>query len=88
MDNETRDLFQMVMNGKYELLPIMHQLSRYRDHKKFLKWLFLNGITGQNLFEWLKIKFNNSTMSMVKFIVKHHNKNIEEKPIFLGRDWK
>jgi len=84
---ERKDLMHVVMNGKFELLPILHQLTHYKDCDKFLKWLHLNNITGINLIEWLKINHNGSLMGMVKFIIKYQNKNREENPIILGRDW-
>lgn len=77
----------IAMDGNSLLAPIMHQLSHYRDCDKILKWLIRNKIVGFNLFDWLKIEHQNSLMSMVKFIVKSHNKDREEKPIILNKDW-
>lgn len=84
---ETKTLMHTVINGNMTVVPVMHQLSRYRDCQKFLKWLIINNITGHNLLDWLKIDFDNSVMGMVKFIVKTHNKDKDLKPIILGKDW-
>lgn len=84
---ERKDLMHLVMNEKFELLPIFHQLAHYRDCDRFLRWLLQNNITGSNLVDWIKTIHKNSVMSMVKFIVKFNEKNREEKAIVLGRDW-
>jgi len=83
----TKDLMQNVTDNSLELLPLMHQLSRYNDRNMILKWLIRNRITGVNLIEWLKIYHQNSIMNMVKFIVKSHNRDKEFKPIILNKDW-
>lgn len=75
------------MDNELALVPIMHQLSHYRDCKKFLRWLIRNRIIGHNLLEWVKIEHGNSVMGMVQFIVKFHNKDAENKSIILGKDW-
>lgn len=82
-----KDLIQMAMNDKFELLPVMHQMSRYADCDKFLKWLIENRITGLVLSDWLKNYHKNSVMGMVKFIIKSHNKDRQEQAILLNRDW-
>lgn len=74
-----------VIDGNPSLVPIMHQLTHYRDCDKFLKWLVSNNITGLNLISWLKEKFDNSILLMVTFIVQRNNKDYKIKH---GRDWK
>jgi hypothetical protein len=76
----TKDLMHIVIDGKPELIPIMHQLHRFKDCQKILKWLFKNKITGKNLVDWLKVEHSNSVMGMVKFIVQKNN-------IVYGKDW-
>ena len=75
------------MNDNVLLAPIMHQISHYKYRDGILKWLINNNITGYNLVDWLKINHGNSVMGMVKFIIKHHNKEFEERPIILNKDW-
>lgn len=88
MQNSTKELMHIAMGNKaIELLPIMHQLSRYRDVDRILKWLIQNRITGNNLHEYVRDTFKNSVMSMVKFIVKYSNKNRELAPVIIGKDW-
>lgn len=84
---KTKELMHSVMDGNLAVVPILHQLSHYRDVDKFLVWLNRNNIKGQNLIEFLKFEHQNSVMGMVKFIVKSHNKNRDLKPIVIGRDW-
>jgi hypothetical protein len=87
MSPQRRELFQSVLDDNFDILPVLHQLSRYTDCDKILKWLIINNIRGKNLQEWLKVHFENSTMSLVKFIVKKHNKDREITPIVLGKNW-
>ena len=82
-----REMMLRVVDGNPTLIPVMHQLTHYRDCDKFLKWLITNNITSKNLVEWLRDTFRNSTMSMVKFIIKKNNKDNETKPIILNKDW-
>ena len=87
MKKERRELMLSVINDYPPCIPIMHQLSHYVHCDKFLRFLLLNKITGRDLFDWVKIEFNNSIMAMVQFIVKYCNKNKETKPIYLNKDW-
>jgi len=87
LTSRTKQLMHQAMDGNVQLVPIMHQLSHYTSINGILTWLIRNRITGYNLVDWLKINHNNSLMGMVKFIIKHHNKDLEERAIILGRDW-
>lgn len=87
MTNERRDLIHKVMDGHLKILPTMHALTHYRHCDNFLKWLDKNRIRGIDLEQWLQTYFNNSVMSMVKFIIKTNEKNQEYKPIVLNQDW-
>lgn len=87
LTNKTKELMLIVIDNNMALVPIMHQLSHYRDVNKFLKWLIMNRIIGFNLLDWLKINHNNSVMGMVKFITRYHNKELEDRAIILGKDW-
>ena len=82
-----RKLITRVMNDSLELLPVLHQLSRYKRCDNFLKWLIKNRITGQTLIEWLRIEHSGSVIFMVQFMIKHQYKNKEYRPIILGKDW-
>ena len=87
MSNKTKDLMLIVVNDNPVLIPVMHQLSHYVYRDVILKWLLNNNIIGRNLADWLKITHNNSILGMVKFILRIHNKDQEEKAIVLNRDW-
>ena len=87
LSNKTKELMHIVMNGNMSLVPVMHQLSHYRDIDKFLTWLDRNHIVGNNLTEWLQQNHQNSVLNMVKFIVSRHNKGIQNNELILGKDW-
>ena len=87
MTGARRNMMLSIIDDKPQLVTVMHQLTRYKDCDKFLKWLNANRLTGENLIDWMKINFNNSTIGMVKFIIMHYNKNNEQKPIIVGKDW-
>lgn len=87
MNNKTRDLIHKCLNENLKLLPLMHQLTSYRDIDRILNWLIMNNLTGKNLEEWIKGNFENSVMSMVKWIIMHQNKEKDYRPIIYGRDW-
>lgn len=82
-----KELVSMAMDDKFDLLPVMHQISRYRSCDKILKWLILNKITGLILLDWLRNYHKNSVMGMVKFIIKSDNKDRKECAIILNKDW-
>ncbi len=87
MKKSTSLLYAQVIDGRPDLLPIMHRLEGYIQHESFLKWLKNNRITGKNLVEWLRIEHQGSLQNMVQFIIKNQNKNREYEPIMLGKDW-
>ena len=87
LKKSTKNLMHLVMDERIELVPIMHQISHYRYCNSILKWLISNRITGMNLLDWIKIYHSNSVMCMVKFIIKHYNKERENRAIILNRDW-
>lgn len=87
LSNKTKDLMKIVINDNMYLVPIMHQLSHYTYRDGILNWLIDNRLVGYNLLDWLKINHDNSVLGMVKFIIKHHNKSLEEKEIRINRDW-
>ena len=87
LSNERKRLMHEVMAGRLAVVPILHQLSHYVFCDSLLRWLVKNRIVGNNLIEWLKIEHDGSVLGMVQFIVKHHNKNKEIKPIILNKDW-
>jgi len=87
LNEDVKNLMHMVMDGNLNLVAIMHQLHRYKDHKIILTWLIRNRIMGNNLVDWLKINHDNSVLGMVKEIVRRHNKEATEKSMILGKDW-
>ena len=88
MSQEAKELMHKVMDGQIVLVPVIHQLTRYVDHEKFLKWLVINKITGANLLDWIKINFRGSLLEMVKYIIKINNREREIAPIYYGKDWR
>lgn len=74
-----------IIDGQPTLVKVMHDLTRYKDCHKFLRWLIINNITGKNLVSWLKENFGDSTLAMINFICKkQHNKDYR---VLHGRDW-
>ena len=87
LSDQRKNLMLNVISGNNLIVPIMHQLTHYRDCDNFLKWLVMNKIQGKNLIDWLKVNFDSSVLLMVQFIIKHNNKNKEIEPIIKNKDW-
>lgn len=87
MNPKRRELMHRAMNHELKLVPVMHQLARYKHCDKILLWLISANIIGKDLLEFLQLEFNNSVMAMVQFIVMRNEKNKEIKSMIIGRDW-
>lgn len=87
MDEILREKFLRLIDGNPDLMVIAHELYKYRYCEKLVDFLIKNKITGKQLQLWLNEEFNNSILSMVKFIVMRVNKNKEVEGVFAGRDW-
>jgi len=87
LPQKTKDLMLNIIDDDPVIVPIMHQLTRYKDCYKILKWLYQNNMRGKNLKDWIKVSFNDSVISMVQYIVMRNNQETKEKPIIYGKDW-
>ena len=88
MSNSERDFFLRVINDDPRVMPIAHQISKYKNSLDITVWLIKNKITGIILLDFLKSKFENSILDMVKFIIMKINKDKEPKPIYAHKDYK
>ena len=88
MSNSERDFFLRVIDDDPRVMPIAHQISKYKNSLDITDWLIKNKITGIILLDFLKTKFENSILEMVKFIIMKINKDKEPKPIYAHKDYK
>jgi len=88
MNEITRQKYLRVLDGEVSILPIMHQISNYRDADKILSWLIKNSLTGKEFKTWFNGNFQGSLLSMIKWVAMKNNKEKEYRPIMAGRDWK
>lgn len=65
---------------------LMH-VNRHRRADEILKWLIKTNLTGENLFEWIKIEMRGSILGTMKFVVMQIDKDSEIRPIIAGRDY-
>lgn len=82
-----RALILKIVDGCFEVLPIVYQIKSYRDHNKIFKWLFENNITGNNFKEWFYDNMQGSVLTLIKFVNMHKQKEKEFRPIISGIDW-
>lgn len=88
LDPKTKYLMHKVMDGNLELVPILHELTRFVHLQKILFWLDQANIRGNNLLDWIRVEHQGSVMSMVQTIVMLNNKEKQIRPIILGKDWR
>ena len=87
MSKAEREFYLRIVEDTPSLVPVIYEISKYKHSLDIQVWLIKNKLTGKNLVSWLKESFNNSIMSMVKFIIKKVNKDKEIKPIIAHKDY-
>ena len=88
MSNTQKDFYLRIIDQDPRVIPIAHGISRYKNQLDISIWLIRNKITGEILLDFLKVNFENSIMSMVKFIIMKINKDNQIKPIYAHKDYK
>lgn len=87
LSHERRQKMLRIIDGHPNLPLVMYQWHKLRRCDEILDWLLRNRITGMNLFAWLRGEYQFHTLSMAKFILMKVDKEKEEKPILVGRDY-
>ena len=82
-----RELYLRIIDDIPQVTPIIYQIHKYKYSWFISRWLYENGIKGKTLLDFLKVKFENSIMGMVQFIIMKINKDQEEKPIYVYKDY-
>ena len=88
MSNMQRELYLRVIDDHHAVTPIVYQIHNYRYAFDISRWLYENSITGKILIDFLKVKFENSIMELVKFVIMKINNDREKKPIYAHKDYK
>tara|TARA_Y100001963_G_scaffold122832_1_gene172407 strand:- start:595 stop:906 length:312 start_codon:yes stop_codon:yes gene_type:complete len=88
MSNMQRELYLRLIDDHAAAMPVVYQINNYRYCFEISRWLYENSITGRILIDFLKVKFENSIMEMVKFIIMKINNDREKKPIYAYKDYK
>jgi len=88
ISNMQRELYLRIVDDIPSVTPIIYQIHKYKYSWFIARWLYENGIKGKTLLDFLKVKFENSIMEMVKFIIMKINNDREKKPIYAYKDYK
>ncbi len=86
--NTERDFYLRIIDEQPGLVPLAYEISKYKHSLDIQVWLIKNKMTGRNLQSWLKVEFDNSMMSMIKYIIKKANGDKEIKPIYAHKDYR
>ena len=86
LSEKTKELMHIAMGSEFKNAHIMHEISRFTDRDKILKWLIQHGYTGKNLFEWFTVFHNRMSLNMVKYIARYQE-NEKDKKIIFGKNW-
>ena len=88
MTESEREFYLRVIDQDPRVMPIAHEISKYKHSLDITVWLIKNNITGKILLDFLKNNFENSIMGMIKFIIMKINGDKEIKPIYAHKDYK
>jgi hypothetical protein len=88
MTNAERDFYLRIIDEQPGLMPVAYEISKYKHSLDIQVWLLKNKITGKILQSWLKEEFDNSIMSMIKYIIKRVNSDKELPRIIGGVDYR
>ncbi len=87
ISNMQRELYLRIIDDNPSVTPIIYQIHKYKYSWFISRWLYENAITGKTLLDFLKVKFENSIMEMVRFVIMKINKDREVKPIYAHKDY-
>lgn len=87
MSPKRRQMILEIVDSEVSLLPVMHYLTAFKRCDFILEWLIRNRMTGKNLMQWIGIRWANSLLSMVKYILMKLDHETEMKPIYLGGEY-
>ena len=82
-----RELYLRIVDDIPSVTPIIYQIHKYKYSWFIARWLYENGIKGKTLLDFLKVKFENSIMEMVRFVIMKINKDRDLKPIYAHKDY-
>jgi hypothetical protein len=82
-----RELYLRIVDDNPSVVPIVYNIHNYKFSFEISRWLYENQITGKILLDFLKTKFENSILALVKFVVMKINKDKEIKPLYY-KDYK
>ena len=82
-----RELYLRIVDDNPLVMPIVYNIHNYKFSFEISRWLYENQITGKILLDFLKTKFENSILALVKFVVMKINKDKEIKPLYY-KDYK
>jgi hypothetical protein len=88
MTNAERDFYLRIIDEQPGLMPVAYEISKYKHSLDIQVWLIKNRMTGKILQSWLKENFDNSIMSMIKYIIKRVNGDKEIKPVYAHKDYR
>lgn len=82
----TRDLMLCVWDHDDRTLTNLHMIGNLFRRDEVLAWLVNNRLTGKRFMAMLEGDFHGSLLQTIAFILMKINKDLEEKPIIVGRD--
>lgn len=87
MSSQRRDLLLKLCNDNAEAVTIAYHLTGYRRCDQIASWLIKQNLTGRTLVDWLKINWEMSMLSMVKYVLKKIDSDVTVRPILFGKDF-
>ncbi len=82
-----RELMFRVMDGHYDLSPLVYQIYCHIQCDDILRWLLASRLTGQELRKWFQIECGGSFVFMLTSVVKRLRADLERKPMIVGKDY-
>ncbi len=82
----TRDLMLCVWDRDSRTLPHLHMIAGLFRRDEVLAWLVNNRKTGKEFMAMLEGDFHGSLLQTIAFILMKINKDLETKPIIVGKD--
>lgn len=82
-----RELIFWVIDDDRSLLPVCYHMTSYRRCDQILLWLVQNRMTGHNLKQWIGMRWGNSLLDMVKYILMRLDRDSAPKAIYAGGEY-
>lgn len=86
MNPRRRQQFLKVMDGDQRVMPVLFMLNQHRRCGDMLDWLIDNNVTGINFYNWFKFDNEGSLLYAMQDIVRRLEKEVEHRPMEIGRD--